>query len=174
MAVCGVLLITLQSDRDGSLAGIVLTLLGVLACAVYTIAAKRLPVDTSALFALIVQQFAAFGFAVALLGTSSVWLDPFSLTQVSGTAWASAIASGVLYYAVGFWLYLLGLRQSSASTAGSFLNLIPFFGIGAGFILLGETFTGQEWLGAALIVGSLAVVLLQEGRVGVQHNTEET
>ena len=114
---------------------------------------------------LIVQQLAAFCFAVAVLGVSNVWLDPFPLTQVSGTAWASAIVSGVLYYAVGFWLYLLGLRQTSASTAGSFLNLIPFFGIGAGFILLGESFTGEEWLGAALIVGSTALVLLQRDPV---------
>jgi probable blue pigment (indigoidine) exporter len=159
-AVGGVLLIALQSERDGSLPGIALTLLGVLACAFYTIAAKRLLLDTSALLGLLVQQVAALSFAVVVLAASSVWLDPFPLTQVSGTAWASAIASGFLYYAVGFWLYLLGLRQTSATTAGSFLNLIPFFGIAAGFILLRESFTGQEWLGAALIVGSLTVVLL--------------
>lgn len=164
VAVFGVYLIALQSDRDGSLPGIALTLLGVLACAFYTIAAKRLLVDTSALLGLIVQQLAAFCFAVAVLGASSVWLDPFPPNHVSGTAWASALVSGVLYYAVGFWLYLLGLRQNSASTAGSFLNLIPFFGIGAGFILLGERFTGQEWLGAALIVGSTALVLLRRDR----------
>ena len=159
VAVFGVYLIALQSTTDGSLPGIALTLLGVLACAFYTIAAKRLLVDTSALFGLIVQQFAAFCFALTALGASSLWLEPLPMSQVSGIAWASAFASGVLYYAVGFWLYLIGLRQTSASTAGSFLNLIPFFGIGAGFILLGESFTGQEWLGAALIVGSLAVVL---------------
>ena len=161
-AVGGVLAIALQSDRDGSLPGIVLTLLGVLACAFYTIAAKRLLLDTSALLGLIVQQLAAFTFAVVVLGVSMVWLDPFPPSQVSGTAWASAIASGLLYYAVGFWLYLLGLRQTSATTAGSFLNLIPFFGIAAGFILLRESFTGQEWLGAALIVGSLTIVLMSQ------------
>lgn len=95
-AICGVLLIALQADRRGSLPGIALTLSGVLACAFYTILAKRLLVDTSALPGLIVQQLGAF---------------------------------------------LIGLRDTSASTVGSFLNLIPFFGMGAGFILLGETFT---------------------------------
>ena len=158
-AICGVLLIALQADRRGSLAGIALTLSGVLACAFYTIVAKRLLVNTSALPGLIVQQLAAFGFSLAVLGVSALWLSPMQFVEISGTAWASAVGSGVLYYAAGFWFYLIGLRDTTASTAGSFLNLIPFFGIGAGFILLGETFTRQEWLGAGLILGSLAILI---------------
>ncbi len=164
-AICGVLLIALQPDQRGSLQGIGLTLSGVLACAIYTIVAKRLLVDTSALPGLIVQQLGAFGFSIAVLGVSSLWLSPMRFTEFSGIAWASALASGVLYYAAGFWFYLIGLRDTSASTAGSFLNLIPFFGIAAGFILLGETFTRQEWLGAGLIVSSLAIVIAKKDPV---------
>jgi drug/metabolite transporter (DMT)-like permease len=93
-----------------------------------------------------------------VLAVSSLWFDVFP-ERVSATAWASAFISGVLYYAAGFWLYLIGLRMTSAAVAGSFLNLIPFFGIAAGFILLDETFSVREWLGAGLIVAAMTLVL---------------
>jgi drug/metabolite transporter (DMT)-like permease len=165
IAVSGVILIAYQADTRGTMSGILLTLIGVLACAFYTIVAKKLLVDTSALVGLIVQQGAALGFAVVVLAVSNVWFDTFSLTGISRTGWISAFLSGLLYYAVGFWLYLIGLRQTSASRAGAFLNLIPFFGVSAGFILLGEGFSAQEWIGAGLIIGSLAVGLRQQDRV---------
>jgi drug/metabolite transporter (DMT)-like permease len=158
VAVGGVTLIAFQTESSGTLLGSVLTLVGVLACAVYTIAAKRLLVDTAALGGLIVQQLAALAFSVVVLAVSSLWFDVFP-ERVSATAWASAFISGVLYYAAGFWLYLIGLRMTSAAVAGSFLNLIPFFGIAAGFILLDETFSVREWLGAGLIVAAMTLVL---------------
>ena len=46
--------------------------------------------------------------------------------------WLAAAASGVLYYGLGFWFFVTGLRQVPASVAGSFLPLIPVFGLAAG------------------------------------------
>ena len=41
--------------------------------------------------------------------------------------------SGILYYGLGFWFYVTGLRHVPASYAGAFLPLIPVFGVAAAF-----------------------------------------
>jgi len=43
-----------------------------------------------------------------------------------------------------------------------FINLIPLFGVAAGYALLGERLTGQQWLGAVLIVVAVGVVVVQQ------------
>jgi drug/metabolite transporter (DMT)-like permease len=91
--------------------------------------------------------------AVALVGRAA----PF--TGISTTAWISALASGALYYAAAFWLYLTGLRRVPAAIAGLFINLIPVFGIAASYVLLAERLSLREWLGALLIVGTMFVVV---------------
>jgi drug/metabolite transporter (DMT)-like permease len=82
------------------------------------------------------------------------------LGSVSGWGWLSTVASGALYYAVAFGCYLAGLRQVSASVAATFLTLIPVFGVGASYLLLGEHLSGRQWTGAVLVVGAVAVVTL--------------
>jgi drug/metabolite transporter (DMT)-like permease len=66
--------------------------------------------------------------------------------------------SGVLYYALAFWLYIRGLKKVPASLAGFFINLLPVFGVSAAYIFLGERLTPIQWVGAILIlfaVGSI-------------------
>ena len=75
------------------------------------------------------------------------------------TAWISAFVSGALYYAVAFWLYLTGLRQTPAAIAGLYINLIPVFGIAASYVLLGERLSSRQWFGAILIVTTMFVVV---------------
>jgi drug/metabolite transporter (DMT)-like permease len=43
--------------------------------------------------------------------------------------WLWAIASGIVYYGLAFWFYITALKQTSATLAGLFLNLIPVFGV---------------------------------------------
>ena len=69
------------------------------------------------------------------------------------------VASGALYYALAFWLYLAGLRRTSATFAGSFVTLIPVFGLIAA-AATGESLKGQQWAGALIVVGAVAVILL--------------
>jgi len=47
---------------------------------------------------------------------------------VAAAACLAAAASGVRYYGLAFWFYLTGLRQVSASVAGSLITLVPVFG----------------------------------------------
>jgi drug/metabolite transporter (DMT)-like permease len=161
LAVVGVVLLMFERGTGGSV-GVALTLAGVTACAVYTVVSRRLMGSDPALTVVLVQQSCALVFALGMLGVAGVdgWLS--SLTTVSATAWISGALSGLIYYAVAFWCYLTGLRGLSASAAAVFINLVPVFGIAAGYLVLGERLSGRQWLGAATVVVAVtASALLQ-------------
>ena len=65
--------------------------------------------------------------------------------------------SGVLYYGLGFWFYLTGLRLVPASYAAVFLPLIPVFGLAGGY-LTGERLNVAQWIGTALVVAATLVI----------------
>ena len=73
--------------------------------------------------------------------------------------WLGAAASGVVYYGAGFWFFVTGLRRVPASVAGSFLPLIPVFGLAAAY-LVGERLEPRQWVGAVVIVAATTWVAL--------------
>jgi probable blue pigment (indigoidine) exporter len=162
IAITGVLLVVYQPGATGDATGIILTLVSIGCCALYTVLTRRLMLDDSSLHVVVAQQVVALVFAV-LLATA--------VTVLGGTGWdlggleagelLEAGASGVLYYGLAFWLYLTGLRFVPASYAGAFLPLIPVFGVAAGY-LAGERLDPRQWLGAAIIVAATAAIAVQQ------------
>jgi probable blue pigment (indigoidine) exporter len=158
VAFAGVLFIIFEPSNGDHPLGVALTLLGVAACAVYTVITRKWMVTESTLQVVTLQQASALLFAVLLLGIAGLIRGHNPFPAVSAGAWISAVTSGALYYAAGFWLYLTGLRRIPAGTAGLFINLIPVFGIAASYALLGERLSARQWLGAVLIVTTMFVV----------------
>lgn len=154
-AMGGVLLIVGQSGVGGAAPGVLLTLAGVGACAVYTVICRKLLADDAALPVVLVQQVAALVFAVGLLAVAWLVRPLPVLGPVSVWGWVSAIVSGALYYGVGFGLYLAGLRRVRANVAAMYLTLIPVFGVAAGYLLLAEQLSGRQWAGAVLVVAAV-------------------
>ncbi|MGB2840851.1 MAG: DMT family transporter, partial [Actinomycetes bacterium] len=95
--------------------------------------------------------------AVLLLADPGQLVGATALGDISTRAWLAAIISGLLYYALAFWFYLSALRHVEASIAGSFLTLVPVFGVAAAMVT-GERLDIRQWVGAALVVGSVAVI----------------
>lgn len=154
-ALLGVALIVFSPGVSGDPRGIALTLAAVSACAFYTVLTRRLLLDDGSLEVVLVQQVAAFVFAVAAV---------VFVALVGGTApglpsdlatWGLAAASGVVYYGLAFWFFVGGLRGVPASVAGSMYPLIPVFGLVAA-ALVGERLSGREWLGAVVVVVATA------------------
>lgn len=163
VATCGVMLVNgIASGASSSMVnpGSALILAGVLCCAIYTILARNLAADP--LFTVAVQQTVALGWVLA------IWpfeLRSLSLPDVNAVPLqdvTTIVLSGLLYYALAYWLYLHALRSMPASVAGSFFNLIPVFGVVGSLIFLGERLAPLQWLGAALIVGAAIRVLRQD------------
>lgn len=162
VAVLGVLLVVYQPGAAGDGAGITLTLVSVGFCAAYTVLTRRLLLDDSSLTVVLAQQTAALGFAIVLAtAVDVVGGTGWELTGLSATAWLGAGLSGVLYYGLGFWFFLTGLRLVPASYAGAFLPLIPVFGLAGGY-LVGERLELRQWVGAVVIVVATAAIALQQ------------
>jgi probable blue pigment (indigoidine) exporter len=164
VALTGVLLIVYEPGASGEPIGVVLTMLGVGCCALYTVLTRHLVLDDTSLTVVLAQQLAALAFAVLLatvveLGGGSGW----EVGAIGAGGWAGAAASGVLYYGAAFWFYLVGLRRMSASAAGAFLPLIPVFGVAAGY-LTGERLADRQWLGAAIVIAATAAIAVRADR----------
>ena len=150
--------------EQNSLIGDALILMGTFFAAVYVIATRRLvstiaPLPLSALQQSVGLVWTLGVLAVALLaGLATLGLD--------GLSWPVlllAAASGIVQYALAFWLYLFALQSLPANIAGFYLTLIPVFGIAAAFVFLGEALSGPQWIGAVLIIASVGAVSRLQG-----------
>jgi probable blue pigment (indigoidine) exporter len=156
VAIAGVLLVVYQPGATGDAVGITLTVVSIGFCALYSVLTRRLLLDDSSLAVVLAQQAAALVFAAALATAVAMAGGPgWDLGGHGVGDWLAAAASGVLYYGLGFWFFLTGLRQVPASYAGAFLPLIPVFGVTAGY-LVGERLEPRQWLGAMVIVAATA------------------
>ena len=69
------------------------------------------------------------------------------------------IMTGLIVSIGAFLLQIWGQSHMSAARAGIILSLEPVVGAGLAAIILGEHLDGRAWLGAALIVGSIYIVM---------------
>lgn len=159
LAVAGVLLVIgvdAGPDAAAALPGDLLILAGMACCALYTVVTRSAGLNYHPLALLLLQQAFALVLALAIWPAELWSLGPGRLAVVPLTAWGWALASGVVYYALAFWFYVVGLRRAPASLAGLFLNLIPVFGVGGAYLVLGERLSAGQWLGAVLIVAAVS------------------
>jgi drug/metabolite transporter (DMT)-like permease len=150
-AMVGVLLVIYRPGASGDAMGVALTVAAVSACAFYAVLTRRLLLDDSSLAVVLVQQVAALCFAIVVAGiASAIGAAELGLPDDLAT-WALAAASGMVYYGFAFWFFVGGLRGLPASVAGSFLPLIPVFGLAAAYVL-GDRLFDRQWVGAVLVI----------------------
>ncbi len=167
-AACGVILVSgaasMAAPVAGASTGPALILAGVLCCAFYTVLSRKIAMTVDPLLTVALQQ------TVGLVWAASIW--PFegnssaldAISALSQSEWLGGAISGLMYYAAAFWLYLIGLRSFTASSAGLFINLTPVFGIAAAYTFLGERLAPVQWAGAAVILVSMAGLLMGSAR----------
>ena len=161
VAVAGMVLILYQPAASGQIVGIALTIGGVVCCAAYTVLTRRfLPGATDSTAPVVfAQQAHALGFALVVclsLALAGGQLIPNAVTPVGV---ASALGSGVLYYAAAYWFYLSALRRVPASYAAVSFYLIPIFGVAGGYLFLGERLQPTQWAGILVVLTSTALIL---------------
>lgn len=167
IALGGVLCITIPDIADFSSSravGNMLILAGVCCCALYTVLAQRTAALAPPLVAVTVQQTLALLLALLLLPIEFYNRQQLPAFHLIGNLGAAVIVTGVIYYALAFWLYLQGLARIRATLAAIFINLIPLFGISAAYFFLGERLTAWQWIGAGIIVVAVFLLLWQQAR----------
>ena len=162
VALTGVMLVVYEPGAAGDALGTTLTLVSIGCCALYSVLTRRMLLDDSSLTVVLAQQAAALAFAVMLATVVDLAGGPgWDLGALDAGTVPGAAASGVLYYGLGFWFFVQGLRQVPASYAGAFLPLIPVFGLAGGY-LVGERLEPRQWLGALVIVAATAAIAVRQ------------
>ncbi len=162
IAIVGVVWLSLAAEVE---AGAPNPLLGnfyefvAMVCATgYVIQLKRLTSRYSPFFLTAVQAFAGslFFFPILFLpGTElPVRYDPVGVTAV--------VYLGAFITLGAYGCYNFGVSRIPVSQATAFINLIPVFAVILGWLVLGETFTGSQYLAAGIVF--CGVYLSQERR----------
>jgi drug/metabolite transporter (DMT)-like permease len=141
-----------DGSGGGSLVGDGLIVASVAVAALYVVLASRHAASVPPLPAALTQQAWALALVVgygAALSGGAFWPH----LTLHGLLLAGA--SGVLNYALPFWLYLSALRHLPVARAAMYLTLIPVFGVLGSVLLLREQLTWLDLAGGVLIVGAL-------------------
>lgn len=124
----------------------------------YIITLKRLTAHYSPFFLTAVQAFVGSLFYLPLLFLPGTALP--AQWHPAGVAMVVYLGAGITLGAYG--LYNYGVSRIPVSQATAFVNLIPVFAVILGWLILGETFTGPQYLAAVVVF--LGVFLSQDRR----------
>jgi drug/metabolite transporter (DMT)-like permease len=149
----------LSGAGEGDWRGNMLVLLGTLFAALYVVTSSRLVSGFAPLpLAALQQSVGLLAAIVFLIIAVASGFESLPDGLPAGTL-AFAAASGVVQYALAFWLYLIGMQRLPVAVAGMFLTLIPVFGVSGAVLFLNESLTLTQIIGAVLIVGGIFTIL---------------
>ena len=151
----GVLLIMLQRvERDYEVLGITLCLLGLLATTFSTLLITKVNINKNNILIVVgFQMLAGSLFLLPLSYFFEVWTVSFSITFLFTFLYIAAFP-GIIGPVI--WFYLQ--KEIGAVKYSSFHFLVPFFGIGISYYLLGETLTLTDMIGVSVIISGLYLV----------------
>lgn len=113
---------------------------------VYTLSVKSLARHFSPLFLTAFQVVAGTVFFSPAL-VFSPWPQSIGMGAI-----AAVLFLGLGVSVTAYWFYNLALSRLPATRAALAVNLIPAFAVLLGWLFLGESVSGVQWLGVALIV----------------------
>jgi O-acetylserine/cysteine efflux transporter len=80
-------------------------------------------------------------------------------TSASATNWIAVAYLGWMATVLAYGMWTGLLKRHSANRVAPFSLGVPVVGLAAGLLLLGESITGWQWAGIALVVAALACVM---------------
>ncbi len=137
--------------NDGDL----LMLLGIVIWAAYSLLLRRRPADLPGPVAMTGSA------AAAVLLMLPLWLvvaPPLPAALVSAPVLLSLGYIALFASAIAFLLWSYGVARLGPGRAGQFVHLMPVFGAGLAFAVLGEVPTPAQLVGALLVLSGIAVV----------------
>jgi drug/metabolite transporter (DMT)-like permease len=163
LAGVAVLLLPGSPAPEAGWFGLVLIMVANVSMAVASFASGRLPVPGDTLVATALELLAA-GVALCLAGLltgEAGQLDPRAVSGASLAALAYLTVAGSL---VAYTAYVWLLANAPVSQATTHTHVNPVVAVALGWLVLHERVTLATLAGAALIIGSVAVVVRHESR----------
>ncbi len=92
-----------------------------------------------------------------------IWYYEPSITQPGAGSIALIVLAGILYMSAML-LYLQALQHEEASVVAPFFQSSPLFGYALAYVVLGETLSGRQLAGGAMIIVGAIIVSVRFGR----------
>jgi probable blue pigment (indigoidine) exporter len=167
VALAGMVVVVYDPASSGQLIGVALTVAGIVCCAAYSVITRKfIPEARETSQVVLSQQAHALGLALVLVVIAGIAGGAMVPAEVTTLGLASAIGSGVLYYAGAYWFYLGALRNVPASLAAVSFYLIPIVGVAAGALLLGERLEPRQWVGAFVVLVAIFGIVMRSPEPG--------
>ncbi|MEZ5810262.1 MAG: DMT family transporter [Rhizobiaceae bacterium] len=148
-------------NEENGVFGVVLMFLATASAAFYVVLSGRIADTQDPVVAVTAQQTVALAAVLVILPLEIFGRDAGVSMPKSPETWFVVIASGIIQYGIAFSLYMYALSKIPANLAGSFLNLIPVFGLSIAFVALGEALSMIQLTGAAITILALTVINLK-------------
>lgn len=131
--------------------GILLMFLAVLSAAFYVVLSSKFIENNHPLLIVTYQQSLALILSFIILFIKYDSLNEINLSFDIST-WAYIITSGIIQYAIAFYLYIYSLSKIPVNLAGVFLGLMPIFGLTLAFIFLKESLSMIQLIGSLIVI----------------------
>jgi drug/metabolite transporter (DMT)-like permease len=147
-----------RPDGKGSLAGIVVVLLGSLAWAAGSLYARKAPSPSNALQGASMQMLAGAAL-LAVVGVAKGEVSQFDVGAASTSSWLALVYLITLGSLVGFSAYIWLLKSAPTHLVGTYAYVNPVVAVLLGALWLGEPITPAILIGGAAIVVAVALIV---------------
>lgn len=160
LSLCGVAWVVMRGDFHTlqTLAvnqGDLIILVAMMAWAIYTVLLSKMPSGISRMAIAYAMVLSGLLFLTPLYAWEWAVFGGFDLTEE--TIWAFVYV-GIFPSVLSLLCWNRGVELVGANVAGSFLNLMPFYGAVLAVLLLGEQLYSYHWVGVGLIFSGIYLV----------------
>jgi drug/metabolite transporter (DMT)-like permease len=117
----------------------------------------RAPVPKSSLLTAGMQMFSG-GLVLYLVSLVTGEMSKFSFAQVSSNSIYGLVYLTIFGSLIGFTAYSWLLKNAQPAMVATYAYVNPIIAVFLGWLIAGETFTGQMLFGAGVIVGSVVLI----------------
>ncbi|HYP00831.1 MAG TPA: EamA family transporter [Pyrinomonadaceae bacterium] len=117
----------------------------------------RAPVPKSSFLTAGMQMFSG-GLVLLLVSLLAGEWSSFKLSEVSGNSWLGLLYLIVFGSLIAFTAYSWLLKNVPPAMVATYAYVNPIIAVFLGWLIAGESFTGQMLIGAVVIVGSVALI----------------
>jgi drug/metabolite transporter (DMT)-like permease len=147
-----------RPSGDGSLAGVVVVLLGSLAWAAGSLYSRKAPAPSNALQGASMQMLAGAAL-LAIAGVGTGELGELDLGAASSSSWLALVYLITLGSLVGFSAYIWLLKVAPTHLVGTYAYVNPVVAVLLGSLWLGEPITPTILIGGAAIIVAVALIV---------------
>lgn len=153
-----------ETSGNSQILGIVLILVATLGWAIGSLYGAHAPAAKSTFLAAGMQMLSG-GLILMLLSLVTGEWNAFDYGAVSSTSWLALIYLIFIGALVAYTAYSWLLKNASPSMLSTYAYVNPAVAVFLGWAIAGESLTGQMLIGAAIIVGSVALITTQKKAV---------